>query len=101
MKPRTIRNKSGDLTVAFYVYIILCADGSFYTGYTKNVDKRVRLHSSGKGAKYTRMHKPQKLAYVENFRSRAAAMKREKRIKKLSHQQKADLINSWKKNGKS
>jgi len=78
----------------FYVYILLCRDGSFYTGYTKNLDERTRLHENGKGARYTRMHKPKRVAYVEPFDSRAKAMKREKAIKKMSHQQKLNLINS-------
>jgi putative endonuclease len=78
----------------FYVYILLCVDGSFYTGYTKNIDERTRLHANGKGAKYTRTHKPKRVAYVELFDSRAKAMKREKEIKRLSHQQKLHLINS-------
>jgi putative endonuclease len=69
-------------------------DGSFYTGYTKNLDKRTRLHESGKGARYTRTHKPKGVAYVELFDTRAKAMKREKAIKKLSHQQKLNLINT-------
>jgi putative endonuclease len=78
----------------FYVYILLCADGSFYTGYTKNIDARTRLHASGKGARYTKMHKPEKIAYVELFDSRAKAMKREREIKKMTRQQKLNLINS-------
>lgn len=78
----------------FYVYILLCVDGSFYTGYTKNVDARARLHASGKGARYTRVHKPQKVAYVEPYDSRAKAMKREREIKKMTHQQKSNLIDS-------
>jgi putative endonuclease len=78
----------------FYVYILLCNDGSFYTGYTKNIDERTRLHANGKGARYTRMHKPKRVAYVELFASRAKAMKREREIKKMSHQQKLNLINS-------
>jgi putative endonuclease len=80
--------------VPFYVYILLCVDGSFYTGYTKNLDKRTRLHESGKGARYTRAHKPERVAYVELFETRAKAMKRERAIKKLSHQQKLELVNS-------
>ena len=80
--------------MSFYVYILLCVDGSFYTGYTKNVDARMRLHKSGKGARYTRVHKPQKVAYVEICDSRAKAMKREREIKKMTHQQKFNLINS-------
>ena len=80
--------------MTFYVYILLCRDGSFYTGYTRNLNKRTRLHESGKGARYTRMHKPKRVAYVELFDSRTKAMKREKTIKKLSHQQKLNLIHS-------
>ena len=78
----------------FYVYILLCMDGSFYTGYTKNIDRRTRQHQNGKGAKYTKTHKPQKIAYVEQHDSRSHAMKREREIKKLSHQQKVDLVKS-------
>jgi putative endonuclease len=80
--------------MSFYVYIIVCMDGSLYTGYTKNIDARVRLHESGKGARYTKMHKPQKVAYFEVFNSRVHAMKREKEIKTMTHQQKLNLINS-------
>jgi putative endonuclease len=78
----------------FCVYILLCTDGSFYTGYTKNIDVRTRLHASGKGARYTKTHKPKRVAYIESFDSRAAAMKRERDIKKMTHQQKLNLINS-------
>ena len=80
--------------MSFYVYILLCSDGSFYTGYTKNLDARTKLHQNGKGAKYTKAHKPQRLAYVELFDSRSNAIKREREIKKLSHQQKIYLASS-------
>ncbi len=80
--------------MAFYVYILQCMDGSFYTGYTKDIDARTRQHENGKGARYTKAHRPQKLAYTELHDSRGQAMKREREIKKLSHQQKQDLINS-------
>ena len=76
----------------FYVYIVLCRGGSFYTGYTKNVEERVRLHSNGRGSKYTKMYPPKKVAYVEELETRSEAMKREKAIKKLSHDQKQKLI---------
>ena len=72
-------------------------DGSFYTGYTKDLDERTRQHENGKGAKYTKSHRPQKVAYVELFNSRSSAMKRERAIKKLTHQQKHDLISSQEK----
>lgn len=80
--------------MAFYVYILRCMDGSFYTGYTQDIDARTRQHENGKGARYTKAHRPQKLAYTELHDSRGQAMKREREIKKLSHQQKQDLINS-------
>ncbi len=80
--------------MSFYVYILLCFDGTFYTGYTKNVDLRTKLHSNGNGAKYTKSHKPKKVVYIECFDSRGKAMKRELQIKKLSHKQKLKLINS-------
>lgn len=78
--------------MTFYVYILLCKDGSFYTGYTKDLDERVKQHENGKGARYTKSHRPQKLAYVEIFASRSSAMKRERVIKKLTHKQKHDLM---------
>jgi putative endonuclease len=77
--------------MTYYVYIILCEGNSLYTGYTKNVDARFRLHKKGKAARYTRIHKPKRLIHVEEFDSRAEAMKREKRIKKLNHRQKMKL----------
>jgi putative endonuclease len=80
--------------VAFYVYILLCCDGSFYTGYTKDLEERTKQHQNGKGARYTKAHKPQKLAYFEEYDSRGIAMRREREIKKLSHQQKQVLIDS-------
>jgi putative endonuclease len=81
----------------FFVYILLCMDGSFYTGYTKDLKERTRQHENGKGARYTKSHRPQKVAYVELFNSRSSAMKREKAIKKLTHQQKHELILSQEK----
>lgn len=80
--------------MSFYVYILLCANGSFYTGYTKNIDARTKLHANGKGAKYTKIHKVEKVVYIEFFASRVKAMKREREIKKMTHQQKLNLINS-------
>jgi len=77
-----------------YVYVIQCEDGSFYTGCAKDVDSRMRLHMNGKGARYTRMHRPKKLVYVEEFNSRAEAMKKERKVKMLKRSQKLELINS-------
>lgn len=80
--------------MSYYVYVILCKDNSFYTGYTKDLDSRMKLHMNGKAARYTRMHRPKKIVYVEEFDSRAKAMKREKCIKRLKHNQKLTLIKS-------
>ena len=80
--------------MSYYVYVILCKDNSFYTGYTKDLDSRMRLHMNGKAARYTRMHRPKKIVYVEEFGSRAEAMKKEKKVKRMNHRQKLELINS-------
>ena len=82
--------------MSFYVYILLCQDGSFYTGYTNNVEERTRLHACGRGARYTKAHPPKKVVHIEQFASRSEAMRREKAIKKLSHEQKQSLIRSSK-----
>jgi putative endonuclease len=80
--------------VPYYVYIILCEGNSLYTGYTNNLNSRIKLHKKGKAARYTKTHRPKKLVHVEEFHSRAEAMRREKRIKKLSHLQKLMLAHS-------
>jgi putative endonuclease len=78
--------------MSFYVYILQCSDGTFYTGYTKDLQQRTSQHEKGKGAKYTKSHRAQRVAYVELFDTRSAAMKRELEIKKLNHKQKLNLI---------
>jgi len=80
--------------VPYYVYIIQCEGHSFYTGYTRNLNSRMRLHLNGKGARYTKMHRPEKVVYTEEFGSIAEAMKREKQIKRLTHCQKLRLAKS-------
>ena len=78
----------------FYVYIIRCADGSLYCGYTNDVEKRFEKHKSGKGAKYTRSHLPLEIVYIEEFESKSDALKRECEIKSMTRSQKKKLINS-------
>lgn len=78
-----------------YVYILRCIDNSLYTGWCKDLDKRVKLHNSGKGAKYTRSHRPCKLVYFEEISVKSEALKREIAIKKLSKQKKEDLVKSF------
>lgn len=74
------------------MYILSCNDGSLYTGWTTDLENRVKSHNSGKGAKYTRSRLPVKLMYYEEFSDKSHALKRESEIKKLTHNQKLDLI---------
>jgi putative endonuclease len=76
---------------SYFVYMLLCNDGSYYTGYTSNVLSRFQRHKRGLGARYTKMRQPKRIAYLERFATRRAAMKREKQMKTLSHDQKRDL----------
>lgn len=77
-----------------YVYIVECSDGTFYTGWTNNLEKRITQHSSGKGAKYTKGRGPVKLVYYEEFNEKSEAMKREYEIKKMKRDDKFNLIKS-------
>ena len=71
--------------------MLLCDDGSYYTGYTNNEASRFERHEKGFGARYTRIRKPKKVVYVEKFRTRMAAIRREREIKTLSHREKSEL----------
>jgi len=75
-----------------HVYVVECADGSYYTGYTTDVERRVAEHDAGEGAKYTRGRAPVELVHVESFGSRSAALSREHEIKSLSRAGKERLI---------
>lgn len=75
-----------------YVYVLECADGSFYTGYTTDVERRLAEHNDGDGAKYTRGRTPVELIYTESHGSRSAAMSREAEIKGLRRGQKERLV---------
>ena len=75
-----------------FVYVLECADGSFYAGYTTDVERRVAEHNAGEGAKYTRGRTPVELVHTEGFESRSAAMKREHEIKTLSRGEKERLV---------
>ena len=76
-----------------YIYIVECADGTFYTGYTTDIERRLEEHNSGVGAKYTRGRYPVKLKYQETFKSRSKAQKREYQIKQLPRRKKEELFN--------
>ena len=75
-----------------YVYILRCNDDSLYTGWTNNLEKRVKAHSNGKGAKYTKARLPVELVYYEEFEDKIEAMKREYKIKQLSRKEKLKLV---------
>src|SRR3989304_3451341 len=76
---------------SYYVYLLLCDDGSYYTGYTNNIASRLERHKKGCGARYTRMHRPKRIVHVEEFKTRGAATRRERQIKALSHREKHQL----------
>ena len=75
-----------------YVYILECRDGSLYTGWTPELEKRIEAHNNGKGAKYTKGRRPVTLQYFEVFASKSEALKREYAIKQLSREEKMTLI---------
>ncbi|MFB6122098.1 MAG: GIY-YIG nuclease family protein [Haloferacaceae archaeon] len=75
-----------------YVYVVECRDGTYYTGYTTDVERRVAEHDAGEGAKYTRGRTPVELVYTESFESKSAAMSREHEIKSLSRGDKERLV---------
>lgn len=75
-----------------YVYVVECADGSFYTGYTTDLDRRLAEHNAGDGAKYTRGRTPVELVHTERFRGQSAAMRREHEIKSFSRTRKERLV---------
>ena len=76
-----------------YMYVIECCDGTYYTGYTTDVKKRIAVHNSGKGAKYTRARLPVKLIYVEGFDSKEEAMSAEALFKRKTRLQKVSYLN--------
>lgn len=81
-----------DRREAWFVYILRCADDSYYTGIAKNVDARAAMHNSGRGAAYTRPRRPVEVVYREKKFSRVAALLREIDIKRLPRTQKTGLI---------
>ena len=78
--------------MSHYVYVLVCADDTYYTGYTTDPERRVAEHDAGEGAKYTRSRTPVKLVHVEAFDSRGDALSREHEIKSLSRTEKGRLV---------
>ncbi|WP_229120677.1 GIY-YIG nuclease family protein [Halapricum desulfuricans] len=77
-----------------HVYVLRCADDTFYTGYTTDVERRVEEHQAGQGAKYTRGRTPVELLHVESYETRSEAMSREYEIKQLSRADKERLVDT-------
>lgn len=75
-----------------YTYILRCADGTYYCGWTNNLDRRLKAHNEGKGAKYTRSRRPVALVYYEAFSTKEEAMRREYEIKQFPRKKKEELI---------
>ena len=82
--------ESGNPT--YYCYILECADGSYYTGWTLDPSRRTAQHNAGRGSRYTRSRRPVKMVYLEKQPDRSSAMKREREIKALSRPEKLDLV---------
>ena len=76
----------------FYCYILECSDGTFYTGWSSDPERRLRQHNRGTGARYTRSRRPVRLVYVEELPDKSAALKRERAIKTLGRLKKLKLI---------
>lgn len=90
LESESIKKRINRMT--YFCYMVECADGSFYTGWTTNPKRREQQHNQGTGAKYTRMHRPVKLVYIEEVIDVSSAMKREKAIKKYTHERKLKMI---------
>lgn len=75
-----------------YVYILECADGTYYTGWTTCLERRVKEHNLGKGAKYTRSRRPVTLKYYEELKTKEEALRREYAIKQLTRKEKERLV---------
>ena len=86
-----------------YTYILECSDGTYYTGWTNDIEKRLLSHNAGTGGKYTRVRRPVKLVYLETWDTKHEAMSREAKIKQLTRKEKEQLITDYKrkKNGNS
>lgn len=78
-----------------YTYMVKCRDGSLYTGWTNNLDKRMAAHNTGRGAKYTKSRRPVELVYYEAFWTKEEAMSREYAIKQLSAAEKRKLLQNF------
>ena len=84
--------EGGYASEMYYVYLLICADKTLYTGYTVDLPKRFNMHNLGRGAKYTRSRLPVKLAYFETLPDKSSALKREREVKQFTRREKMKLI---------
>ena len=80
-----------------YTYIMECKDGTYYTGWTNDLEKRLKDHNNGKGAKYTKARLPVSLVYYEEFHTKEEAMRREYVIKRMTRNEKEQLVSKHRK----
>jgi len=78
--------------MGWFVYMLRCRDGSLYTGYTNDIDRRAAVHNAGKGGKYTRSRLPVQVVYRETCPDKSSALKREYALKQLTRQEKEQLV---------
>jgi putative endonuclease len=88
------RGSSTFIIMAYFCYIVECSDGTFYTGWSTDPQRRERQHNLGRGARYTRDRRPVRLVYVEELPDKPSALRRELRIKRLPREKKLKLIES-------
>jgi putative endonuclease len=81
--------------MTYYCYILECADGTYYTGWSKDPERRLEQHNAGRGARYTRSRRPLTLVFLEEHPSQGAAMQREIAIKRLSHAEKQAMVQNY------
>lgn len=91
-KRKSSRNKGREM---HYTYIVECRDKTLYTGWTTDLEKRIKAHNEGKGAKYTKSRAPVKLVYYEQYETKQEALKREYAIKQLTRKEKLALIKAY------
>jgi len=82
-------------TAGYFCYMVECVDGSLYTGWTTDPERRIKEHNAGRGALYTRWRRPVSLRYLEETANRSVAQRRENEIKKLTRQKKLDLVKTY------
>lgn len=83
----------------YYVYLLRCADGTLYCGSTNNLQRRVKMHNSGRGAKYTKARRPVQLVYWEAAGAKPDALRREAAVKRLTRQRKLELVRAFSEDG--